>query len=118
MPREKPSKQPPPNMLLADRIGFLASVLVVAFTASVIATILPLRIADPAWQFRFTGTLIDNAPVPLIGLGLFHLAVFINPSSRHLQRRRQSFSAFAMAAALAFFLLIPLQVSVLVRACV
>jgi hypothetical protein len=70
---------------------------------------LPWRLLDPAWQLGISTTLLDNAPMPLVGLGLLHLAAFADPDNDAIQARRRSIAALAMAASIAFLLLIPLQ---------
>lgn len=103
-------------VLVADRLGLLSLVLVGAFFAAVLAAILPLQLLNPAWQYGFSGALIDNAPVALLGLALLHLAVYIDPDNPTLQRRRRRLARLAIAAMLLFLLLVPLQGSVLWRA--
>ncbi len=36
----------------------------------IIATIVPPRLMDPAWEFQTIGALVERVPVPLLGLGL------------------------------------------------
>lgn len=102
-------------VLLADRFGLLAVVLIVAFSATVLVAIVPLQLLDLSWQYRFTGALIDNAPVALLGLALLHLAVYLDPYNPHLQNWRRRLGRLAMVAVVAFVLLIPLQGWVLWR---
>jgi hypothetical protein len=45
----------------------LALVLFLLFASVVAATQFPLQPLDPAWQLRFTGTLVNGAPFPLLG---------------------------------------------------
>jgi len=103
------------HVLLADRFGLLASVLILAFAAALAAAILPLQILSPAWQYNFTGVLIDNTPVALLGFAFLHLAVYLDPDNPSLQRRRRRLGRVAIAAVLMFPLLIPLQGYILWR---
>lgn len=116
MALDQPRRLGADPVLVADRFGLLSLVLLGAFLAAVLAAILPLQLLNPAWQYGFSGALIDNAPVALLGLALLHLAVYLDPDNPSLQRRRRRLGRLAMAAMLLFLLLIPLQGSVLWRA--
>jgi hypothetical protein len=63
-----------------------------------------------SWQLEFSASLVDAAPIALLGLILAHLAAYIDPSSPILRQRKQRFSRMAMAAVFGFLLLIPLNV--------
>ncbi|MCP9930016.1 hypothetical protein KBY82_04375 [Cyanobium sp. AMD-g] len=94
---------------MAFQVGLLAICLLILYGLVVLAASLPPRLLDPAWQLRFTGALINNGFLALLGLALLHLAVFLDPANPHLVRRRDNFAALALAAVLGFLLLIPLQ---------
>jgi len=96
-------------ILVADRLGLLTVVLIGAFFAAVLAAILPVQLFNPAWLYGFSGALIDNAPVALLGFALLHLAVYLDPDNPILQRRRRNLGRLALAAVLLFLLLIPMQ---------
>lgn len=96
--------------VVARRLGAIAIPLFVVFTASVLARIIPFRIVLASWQLELAASLIDAAPIALLGLILVHLAAFLDPSSPILRERKQRFSRMAMAAALGFLLLIPLNI--------
>lgn len=87
----------------------VAIALFVVFVAVVIATSLPPRLLDPAWQLRFTATLINNGTIAVLGLVLIWLATILHPASGRLRARRDQISALAAAAAIGYLLLIPLQ---------
>ncbi len=103
VPRSEPSR------LIASQLGILAVCLLVLYVLVVLAAILPPRLLDPAWQLRFTGALINNGFIALLGLALVHLAAYLNPTNPHLGRRRDDFASWALIAVLGFLLLIPLQ---------
>ena len=75
----------------------------------------PLRLLDPAWQLRVGSVLIDSSPIPLIGLGLFHLAAELDPYDTILNGRRKLASKFASAISQGYLLLIPLLIFAAVR---
>lgn len=94
---------------MAFQVGLLAVCLLILYGLVVLASILPPRLLDPAWQLRFTNALVNNGFLALLGLALVHLAAYLDPANPHLQRRRDNFAALALAAVLGFLLLIPLQ---------
>ncbi len=92
-------------------LAVAATTLLVVFLTALIRNIFPIQILVPTWQLRFTGAILDNALFPLIALVLLNLAVFIDQQDLRLKARHQSFSRWAIYAALGFLLLIPLQAS-------
>lgn len=96
--------------VFARRLGIISIALFVLYTANVLARIVPFRLLLASWQLEFSASLIDAAPIALLGLILVHLAAYVDPSSPILKQRKQRFSRMAMAAALGFLLLIPLNV--------
>ena len=96
-------------------LALLSTVLLVGFASTVLPNLLPLSLLDPDWQWRLSGSLINNAPVAVVGLGLLHLAAMLNPEDEQLRRRIQSLRLWAAAAALGFLLLVPLQAMAVAR---
>jgi hypothetical protein len=93
----------------------LALVFVVLFATLAAGSIFPFEPLDPAWQSRLTATLLNAATLPLLALVLLQLASLLDPRDPLIQRQRQRFSHLAVAAALGFLLLLPLQISAALR---
>ena len=107
---------PPPEPTVATRGLSLAGLaLIVVFLTIVAGVVFPIRLLNPAWQLRLGGTLINMAPLPLIGLGLLHLAVFLDPLDPLLKRRLRPAAHGALAVALGYLLLAPLLGSAALR---
>jgi hypothetical protein len=79
------------------------------FLATVIVRAWPLKILDSQWQLGFAADLINNASLALVGALLTPLALVFHPGSERLRARRNAFRRLALAAAIGFLLLIPLQ---------
>ncbi|MFM7361856.1 MAG: hypothetical protein ACKO25_08545 [Cyanobium sp.] len=96
-----------------ERVGRMLSriapALFVVFIAVVVATVLPPRLFDPAWQLRWSATLINNGTIALLGLVLIWLAPLFHPSSGRIRARRDFVASWALAAVIGYPLLIPLQ---------
>lgn len=96
-----------------EEIGVILSrisiALFVIFAAVVISTALPPRLLNPTWQLRLIAALVNNGTLALLAFVLMWVATAISPASGRLRARRDQFAAFAVAAALGYLLLIPLQ---------
>jgi hypothetical protein len=96
-------------LVSAPGLGVVALVLFVLFGSLVAAALFPLQLLDPAWQLRLAGTLINSAAFPLLGLALLQIAAELGPHDPLLKSRARLCSQLAVAAALGFLLLVPLQ---------
>jgi hypothetical protein len=92
-------------------LGLLALVFVLLFALQLVGVLLPFEPLDPAWQWRLSTALINGAPLPLLALALLLIAGQLDPVDPVLKQRRRLFSQLAVAAAIGFLLLVPLQLS-------
>lgn len=92
-------------------LGQLALVFALIFGLQLAAVLLPWQPLDASWQWRLGNTLINAAPLPLLALALLQIAVAIDPCDPVLKQRQRLFRRLAVAAALGFVLLVPLQAS-------
>ncbi|MCX5949592.1 MAG: HpsJ family protein [Cyanobacteria bacterium] len=108
-PSSEPSRSGTAVLLSAPGLSVVALVLFVLFGSLVTPALFPLQLLDPAWQLRFAGTLINSAPFPLLGLALLQIAVELGAHNPQLKSRQKFCSQLAVAVALGFLLLLPLQ---------
>jgi len=108
-PSSESSRSGTPVLLSAPGLGVVALVLFVLFASLVVAALFPLQLLDPAWQLRMAGALINGAAFPLLGLALLQIAAELGPHDPLLKNRARLCSQLAVAAALGFLLLLPLQ---------
>lgn len=106
----RPAEQLPPPWLPLTPI---ALALQVFFTYSVVAALLPVRLLDQAWQLSLISSLVNNGPLALMGLAMVHLHAWLMESVAVVQQRRDTMARLAVAAALGFLLLVPLQVQLM-----
>lgn len=96
-----------------ERVGRLLSrvapALFLVFIAVVVASVLPPRLLDPAWQLRFGASLINNGTIALLGFVLIWLAPLFLPASGRIRARRDFVASWALLAVIGYLLLIPLQ---------
>jgi signal transduction histidine kinase len=106
------SKSPPPistDPALAGVLEAFSLGLLGIFMAAVLVGAWPPKILDPQWQLGLTADLINNGSLALVGALLTPLALAFHPGSDRLRARRNAFRQWALAAAIGFLLLIPLQ---------
>ena len=96
---------------LAGVLEALSLALLGIFLATVVVGAWPPKILDPQWQLSFSAGLINNASLAVVGALLTPLALAFHPGSDRLRSRRNAFRSWALAAAIGFLLLIPLQAS-------
>ena len=94
------------NKLAASLLN-LAYALFAVFLVIIVVEAFPLRLLDSDWILTLSATLVNAVTIPLVGLGLVHLAVHIasEPRFQLIQRR---LGRLASWAAVGFFLLLPL----------
>jgi len=92
-------------------LSLLALVFVLTFALQLAAVLFPLQLLDPTWQWRFSNALINGAFLPLLALALLQIGVSLDLADQLLRQRQRLFRQLAVAAALGFVLLLPLQLS-------
>ena len=108
-PSSEPSRSGAPVLFSAPGLSVVALVLFVLFGSLVAPALFPLQWLDPAWQLRLAGTLINTAAFPLLGLALLQIAAEVGPHDPQLKNRSRLCAQRAVAAALGFLVLLPLQ---------
>ena len=108
-PSSESSRSGTPVLLSAPGLSVVALVLFVLFASLVVPALFPMQLLNPAWQLRLAGTLINTAPFPLLGLALLQIAAELGPHDPQLKNRARLCAQLAVAAALGFLLLLPLQ---------
>lgn len=88
----------------------LALVLLAVFLISVLTALFPLQLLSAEWQLGLVAALINNANLALVAGLLIPLGYAFDLSSERLRRRRALVRSWALAAAIGFLLLIPVQI--------
>lgn len=94
---------------LALLLAVSARALAVVFVVAVAVRLLPLQVLNPAWQMTVCSVLLHQAVLPLLALVLMHAASAVIPADGRLASARRRWRGLAVAAALGFLLLLPLQ---------
>ena len=96
--------------MLIIQLQWLAKALFAAYLLSVCADAFPLKIGDLNWRLNVIDTLVNNATIPLIGLGIAHLAAYLDASRSAALALWRRVSHLAVLASLGFVLLVPIQI--------
>lgn len=102
----------PRQLILAARLKYFSLALFAAYLLTVLSEALPLKLADPGWQLNIVSILVDNAPLPLLGLALAHLASHLVGTSASIHQYRNRVATLAIIPAIGFFLLAPAQLGI------
>lgn len=97
------------QLSLPWRLSFVAAVLFGIFVIQVVGSGVPPRLLNPSWQLAVVAAVLNNAFLPLFGLGLLHFAVSLSDWDQSLARALRWSSRLALPVCLSFLLLIPLQ---------
>jgi hypothetical protein len=105
------SFDPEQRQAFAAFLSALAISMFGVFAVTAVASALPLQVLSPDWQLRLSTSLIDNGPIAALGLVAAWLAPLLASAPVRYQTRLASVRQWAIAAALGYLLLIPLQAS-------
>jgi hypothetical protein len=94
---------------LSQSMSLAALAMLAVFVLSLLSSVLPSQLADPAWQLGFVTVLVDNAVVALVALLTLHVAARLNARDGFSASLRDGAARWAIAASLGFLLLVPLQ---------
>lgn len=94
---------------LASLLLNLAYALFSVFLVIILVESLPLRLLDPDWILTLSASLVNAVTIPLVGLGLVHLAVHFASEPR-FQLIQQRLGRLARWVSLGFVLILPLLV--------
>jgi hypothetical protein len=89
-----------------DWSGFL---LLALFAIWSLTAILPLQLLSPVWGHQLVVSLVNNAPLLLIGVALLRLAIGLGPGEPALRAWRLRVCRLAALVAVVYLLLVPLD---------
>jgi len=94
---------------LSQSMSLAALSMLAVFLLSLLSSLLPARLGEATWQLAFVTLLVDNAVVALVALLTLHIAARLNAGDGFSASLRDGAARWAVAAALGFLLLVPLQ---------
>lgn len=93
----------------SDLLMAVGKGLFLVFLGYAIVDSLPFQLLNPNWQLRFVARLLSLGSIPLVGFACIHLAAILNPANSRYRQSLVKVRQWAVAAAIGFLLLIPLQ---------
>lgn len=90
-------------------VRWAALAMFVVYVATILSVLFPLQLRDPLWHQNAINALVNNAVIPLVGLALLQLLRLLHPDLRPTRTLLKATSRWALAAAVGFLLLVPLQ---------
>lgn len=93
----------------SDLLMAVGKGLFLVFLGYAIVDSLPFQLLNPNWQLRFVTRILSLGSIPLVGFACVHLAAILNPANVRMRQRLLMTRQWAMAAAIGFLLLVPLQ---------
>jgi hypothetical protein len=93
----------------SDLLMAVGKGLFLVFLGYAIVDSLPFQLLSPNWQLRFVARLLSLGSIPLVGFACVHLAAILNPANSLYRQSLVKVRQWAVAAAIGFLLLIPLQ---------
>ena len=97
-------------LLLSVRLRQAAIVLLLFYISSLLASVLPLRLANPSWYLNAANVIIANAPIAITGLCLQCLSLGIRPvDTIGGPRSKERFQHLCGLLSLLYFSILPLQ---------
>ena len=104
--RSAETSSPPPDTRPLDWTGFL---LLALFSIWSLLAILPLQLFSPVWAHQLVVTLVNNAPLLLIGVALLRLAIAWGAGAPAVRAWRLRVCRLAALASVVYVLMVPLD---------
>jgi hypothetical protein len=97
------------NPGLARQLTRAGRALLVIFAITVLLSLFPPRLLEPAWQLQTAASLATNGTMALLGFLLYCIAGWLDPENVPLQGTLRRLKRLTKLAVIGYLLLIPLQ---------
>jgi hypothetical protein len=109
-PNSLPQELDLPSVQISRRLSLIGICLLLVFCVFVIRAALPLQILNIVWQIQLSTSVVEFAPIAVLGVVLIALASFFDPGNEDLGGTQRLVAKLAMIVSLGFLLLLPLRV--------
>jgi hypothetical protein len=109
-PNSLPQELDLPSVQISRRLSLIGICLLLVFCVFVIRAALPLQILNIVWQIQLSTSVVEFAPIAVLGVVLISLASFFDPGNEDLGGTQRLVAKLAMIVSLGFLLLLPLRV--------
>jgi hypothetical protein len=99
-----------PSIQISRRLSLIGTCLLLVFCVFVIRAALPLQLLNIVWQIQLSTSVVEYAPIALLGVILIALASFFDQGNEDLVRTQKLVAKLSLIVSVGFFLLLPLRV--------
>lgn len=98
-----------PSLQISRRLSLIGLCLLLVYCVFVIRAALPVALLNIVWQIQLSTSVVEFAPIALLGVVLICLSSFLDQGNDDLLGTQRLVSKLALIASVGFFLLIPLR---------
>ena len=98
-----------PSIQISRRLSLIGLCLLLVYCVFVLRSALPLQILNIVWQIQLSTSVVEFAPIAVLGVVLVSLASFFDQGNEDLGGAQRLVARLALIVSLGFFLLIPLR---------
>lgn len=98
-----------PSVQISRKLSLIGICLLNIYCVFVVRAALPLQILNIVWQIQLSTSLVEFAPIAVLGVVLTSLAAFFDQGNEDLAATQRLVAKLALIVSCGFFLLIPLR---------
>ena len=98
-----------PSVQMSRRLSLIGLCLLFLYVVFVVNAVLPIQLLNILWQVRLSTSVVEHAPIVLLGVILIWLASYLDPGNPDLVKKQQFVARLCLVVSLGFLLLIPLR---------
>ena len=98
-----------PSLQISRRLSLIGICLLLIYCVFVVRSALPLQILNIVWQIQLSTSLVEFAPIAVLGVIVISLAAYFDQGNEDLNSTQLLVAKLALIVSCGFFLLIPLR---------
>jgi hypothetical protein len=98
-----------PSLQISRRLSLIGFCLLLIYCVFVLRSALPLEILNIVWQIQLSTSLVEFAPIAVLGIVIISLAAYFDQGNEDLNATQLLVAKLALIVSCGFFLLIPLR---------
>ena len=98
-----------PSLQISRRLSLIGICLLLIYCVFVVRSALPLQILNIVWQIQLSTSLVEFAPIAVLGVIVICLAAYFDQGNEDLNSTQLLVAKLALIVSCGFFLLIPLR---------
>jgi len=106
---EFPEELDLPAVQISRRLSLIGFCLLLVYCVFVVRAALPMQLLNIVWQIQLSTSVVEFAPIALLGVVLICLGSFLDQGNEDLVSMQRTVAKLALIASVGFFLLIPLR---------